>query len=248
MRASHLIVSNRLRGIAAAFAASILIATAAHAAAQPSKGNTSGAPAQGGAMQNNALQGFSQNKNQPVQIEAASLEVRDKEKKATFSGNVKVVQGDTTMRCKSLVVFYDSQDQKDQKGQQPAAQTMKAAAPGPGGSSSISRLEATGGVTVTQKDQVATGERADFDMKTNTVILQGKVVVSQGRNLMRGDKLIVNLTTGVSRVEGSGPVSVLIDQNGSGGDNKDGKDGKDSKGGLGAFGGMGPKFGPQRQN
>ena len=55
----------------------------------------------------NALQGFQQNRDQPVQIEAASLEVRDKDKMATFTGNVKVVQGDTTMRCKSLVVFYE---------------------------------------------------------------------------------------------------------------------------------------------
>ena len=36
----------------------------------------------------NALQGFSQNKDKPVQIEAASLEVRDKDKVATFSGAV----------------------------------------------------------------------------------------------------------------------------------------------------------------
>ena len=48
-----------------------------------------------------------QNRGQPVQIEALALEVRDKDKMATFSGNVKVVQGDTTMRCKSLVVFYE---------------------------------------------------------------------------------------------------------------------------------------------
>ena len=45
----------------------------------------------------NAMQGFSQNRDQPIQIEAASLEVRDKAKEATFAGNVKVVQGDTTM-------------------------------------------------------------------------------------------------------------------------------------------------------
>src|SRR3954452_16456540 len=56
----------------------------------------------------NAMQGFSQNRDQPIQIEAASLEMRDKKKEATFSGNVKVVQGDTTMTSKSLVVFYDS--------------------------------------------------------------------------------------------------------------------------------------------
>ena len=50
------------------------------------------------------MQGQSQ--DQPVQIEAATLEVRDKNKTATFSGNVQVVQGDTTMKCQSLVVFY----------------------------------------------------------------------------------------------------------------------------------------------
>ncbi len=55
----------------------------------------------------NAMQGFSQNRDQPIQIEAASLEMRDKKKEATFAGNVKVVQGDTTMTSKTLVVFYD---------------------------------------------------------------------------------------------------------------------------------------------
>ena len=53
------------------------------------------------------MQGFSQNRDQPIQIEAASLEMRDKKKEATFSGNVKVVQGDTTMTSKTLVVFYE---------------------------------------------------------------------------------------------------------------------------------------------
>ena len=59
----------------------------------------------------NAMQGFSQNRDQPIQIEAASLEMRDKKKEATFSGNVKVVQGDTTMTSKTLVVFYESRAQ-----------------------------------------------------------------------------------------------------------------------------------------
>jgi len=54
------------------------------------------------------MQGFSQNRDQPIQIEAAELEMRDKKNEATFSGNVKVVQGDTTMTSKTLVVFYDS--------------------------------------------------------------------------------------------------------------------------------------------
>jgi lipopolysaccharide export system protein LptA len=154
----------------------------------------------------NALQGFSQNRDQPVQIEAASLEVRDKDKVATFSGNVKVVQGDTTMRCKSLVVYYDGQA---------GSATMKAATPGPGGKQQISRLEARGGVSVTQKEHTATGDIGLFDMRANTVTLQGNVVVSQGPNVMRGDRLVVDLTTGVSRVDAGkshGPVRMLIQQ------------------------------------
>src|ERR1700690_960098 len=61
-------------------------------------------PAAGPPVQS-LLQG-GQDKDQPVQIEAASLEVRDKNKTATFAGDVQVVQGDTTMKCQKLVVFY----------------------------------------------------------------------------------------------------------------------------------------------
>jgi lipopolysaccharide export system protein LptA len=74
--------------------AAALVLSGTIAQAQPSKGPP------------NALQGFSQNRDQPVHIESATLEVRDKEKIATFSVNVKVTQGDTGMRSKSLVVFY----------------------------------------------------------------------------------------------------------------------------------------------
>src|SRR5262245_4909973 len=87
----------------------------------------------------NAMQGFTQNRDQPIQIEAASLEMRDKKKEATFSGNVKVVQGDTTMTSKTLVVFYDSNQTPasppaNAKGTKGAP--MQASTPGPAGSPS----------------------------------------------------------------------------------------------------------------
>jgi lipopolysaccharide export system protein LptA len=157
----------------------------------------------------NALQGFSQNRDQPVHIEAATLEVRDKDKMATFSGDVRVQQGDTGMRCKTLAVFYE-QDGADDKGGKP----MAAATPGPGGSQKIKRLEARGGVVVTQKAQTARGDIGIFDMKANTVTLTGNVVMAHGKNILRGDRLVVDLTTGVSRVEsrknGTGRVEGLF--------------------------------------
>jgi lipopolysaccharide export system protein LptA len=150
------------------------------AAAQPAQGPP------------NALQGFSQNRDQPVHIESATLEVRDKQKIATFSGNVHLIQGDTDMRCKTLMVFYE--DDSAQPG-------VKAAQPGPGGQQQIKRLEAKGGVVVTQKDQTATGQNGIFDMKANTVTLLGNVVMSQGQNVLMGERLVVNLATGVSVVD-----------------------------------------------
>ena len=136
----------------------------------------------------NALQGFSQNRDQPIKIDAASLEVRDKEKVATFSGNVQLVQGDTVLKCKSMVVFYNSDAKtaasKDGAGQQ-----------------NIRRIEVHGDVVVTQKDQKATADKGFFDMKANVITLVGNVVISQGQNVVKGDRLSVDLTTSVSRVE-----------------------------------------------
>jgi lipopolysaccharide export system protein LptA len=171
----------------------------------------------------NAMQGFSQNRDQPIQIEAASLEMRDKKKEATFAGNVKVIQGDTTMTSKTLVVFYDS---SSSPGAAPPPANSKAAksapiqsaTPGPGGSSSIRRLEARGSVVVTQKDQVVTGETAVFDTKANMITMLGGIVLTQGKNVLRGDRLMVDMTTGVSRVESdSGRVQGLFISSGGGG-------------------------------
>jgi lipopolysaccharide export system protein LptA len=171
----------------------------------------------------NAMQGFSQNRDQPIQIEAASLVMKDKIKEATFTGDVKVVQGDTTMKSKVLVVFYDNAAAAQPPGSAPPGPAAKSApipttTPGPGGSSSIRRLEAKGNVIVTQKDQVVTGETAVFDTKTNLITMLGGVILTQGKNVLRGDRLVVDMTTGVSRVESdSGRVQGLFQSAGQGG-------------------------------
>jgi len=177
-----------------------------------------------GAMQGvpNAMQGFTQNRDQPIQIEAARLEMRDKQKEATFSGNVKVVQGDTTMKSKTLVVFYESAGSSAAPAQpapaKAAKSSMQSATPGPGGASSIKRLEARGNVVVTQKDQVVTGESAVFDTKSNLITMAGGaggVVLTQCKNVLKGDRLFVDMTTGVSRVESdTGRVVALLPQGG----------------------------------
>ena len=55
---------------------------------------------------------------------------------ATFTSDVYVLQGDTEMRCKVLVVSYE---------QETDTRTVKTADPGPGGDRQIRLIEAKGG-------------------------------------------------------------------------------------------------------
>jgi lipopolysaccharide export system protein LptA len=178
----------------AGFSLAASLAVAAQPAPQP-------APQTSGAMQ-----GFQINRDQPVKIESTTLEVRDKQHQATFAGSVKLTQGETTIQCKSLVVFYEDSaaaPAPSAKGAPAAAAPApKAATPGfGGGNQQIKRVEARGDVLVTQKDQTAKGENGVFDIKTNAITLTGNVVVTQGTNVLTGERMVVNLTTGVTTVE-----------------------------------------------
>ncbi|MFY9693589.1 MAG: LptA/OstA family protein [Xanthobacteraceae bacterium] len=169
--------------------AALAIATSAAAQAQGPSAAPGGFP---GLAQDH-------NKDQPVQIEAATLEVRDKAKTATFSGNVQVVQGDTTMKCQNLVVFYG---QEIGIGNNGTPVTTTKSTPGmPQGAQNIRRIEARGGVTVITKDQNASGDLGVYDLKSKTITLSGNVVVSQGQNVIHGEKVVVDMVTGNARVE-----------------------------------------------
>jgi lipopolysaccharide export system protein LptA len=189
--------ARHLRRLVAATAIAVASAAGgADAIAQQKKPDAAAQQKNQGQGPQNALQGFSQNRDQPVKIQAASLEVREKDKQATFSGDVHVINGDTELRCRSLVVFYD-----DDSGSSSSGKNMKAADPGPSGEKSIKRIEAKGGVTVVQKDQNAAGDAAIFNMRENIVTLTGNVVVTRGQDVLRGQRLVVDLTSGVSRMD-----------------------------------------------
>ena len=182
----------------------LLMGTAATVAGQPVRQGASlpgqsppvaaapGAPGAAGGVPN-ALQGFSQNRDEPVHITSRRLEVRDKDKIATFLGDVHVTQGDTNMTCQTLVVYYE---QSAATGTAPTTLSTQA-----GGQQQVRRLLAQGGVVVNRKDQTATGHEGVFDMKSNTVTLEGDVVVTQCQNVVHGDRLTVDLTSGVSHME-----------------------------------------------
>lgn len=139
----------------------------------------------------NTLSGFSVNSDKPISINAEVVELRDKDKVAICSGNVKVTQGDVTLKTARLKINYEEGS-------------------GEGGQQRITRLEAQDKVLVTLKDQTLSGDHAVFEMKKQLVTVTGNVVLSQGANVLRGSRLTVNLETGQSRLEagpGKGRVS-----------------------------------------
>ncbi|MEJ8476522.1 lipopolysaccharide transport periplasmic protein LptA [Roseibium algae] len=144
-----------------------------------------------------AFAGFGSNDKAPIEIEAGELQVEDKTNSATFMGDVVVTQGETKLKTDKLRVFYD--------GSASGSTQQK-----------ISKLEATGQVYISSKDQTATGDAASFDMKQEVMVMTGKkVVLSQGPNVVVGNRLTVNLKTGKADLQApkSGRVKVLIQPN-----------------------------------
>ncbi len=131
---------------------------------------------------------------EPISIDADKLVYYDKERKAVYSGNVVVIQGDTKMTCSTMTVYLD---------RSPAQGTVQAKADqgGPSANSGIKRLEAAGPVTVVSKTQVATGDSAVYDKAANRVMLIGHVTLSDGQNVTKGDRLIYNLKTSEATID-----------------------------------------------
>lgn len=155
-----------------------------------------------------AFSGFSAKSDEPVNVEADNLEVRDQDQSAIFSGNVVLTQGGSTVKARKLTIHYFSKGEgpkapKPEGGARPTqGETGGSAGAKPEAGRDIRKMEAEGDVVVLQRNQRATGARGTFDVEANKVELSGGVVVSQDDNVIRGERLRVDLTTQTSRVEG----------------------------------------------
>jgi lipopolysaccharide export system protein LptA len=139
------------------------------------------------------------NNNKPFNIEADKLEVFQKEGRAVYSGKVVAVQGETTMKCSQLVVFFD----QSKAGQPGAAAPAASAAPGQSGATdALKKLECKGPVSVVAKQdgktQVATGNNAIYDRAAGFVTLSGNVNMSQEGNVSTCETFTYNTNSGVA--------------------------------------------------
>jgi lipopolysaccharide export system protein LptA len=213
-------------------------AAAPAATAAPAAAQAASAASQAGI---GSFGAFSKNSGKPIDIESDVLVVHDQQKYATFKGNVKAVQGTTTLRSNELDVHYSGSGGDSLTGAAPkdaapagvpaadgmatgasnaatpaanAVASDKAASADPkpaggmalgGGGNQITKIEARGNVIITsEQDQTTTGDWTLYDVPAQLMTVGGNVVLTQGKNVLKGDRLVIDLKTGESRFENTG--------------------------------------------
>lgn len=125
-----------------------------------------------------AFGGLKQDTTLPVEVSSDQLAVNQADGTATFSGNVLVGQGAMRLSAGQVLVVYT--------------------ADGTG----ISRLNATGGVTLINATDAAESREAVYTIDSGLVVMTGDVMLTQGGNALSGQKLVIDLKAGTGVMEG----------------------------------------------
>ncbi len=124
----------------------------------------------------------------PLNIDAGKLDYFDKEQKLVYSGSVIVTNGPSTLKASRITIFLDGKGGGD--------------ASGATSNDRVKHIDAEGPVTMVSKDQIGTGDRGSYDKAENKVYLTGNVTLTQGENVVKGDRLVYDVTTGMATVQG----------------------------------------------
>jgi len=141
------------------------------------------------AQTNVNLGGITADPTAPVEVAADNLTVDQDTGTATFTGNVKIGQGDLRLSAGAVEVVYGAD------------------------TGEIARLKATGGVTFATATEAAEAQNADYDIAGGSLVLSGNVLLTQGASAISAERMSVNLTTG--NAELSGRVRTIFQQGGN---------------------------------
>ena len=117
--------------------------------------------------------------NAPVNYAANRIELQDKAKRVILSGNVQITQGDLHVNSARSTLSYT--DQPDLK---------------------LHRLDAVGGVDVLRGTERARGDVAVYDFDRRLITMLGHVALRRGTDTLNGGRLVIDLNTGLSSVDG----------------------------------------------
>ena len=120
-----------------------------------------------------------------VDIEANEMEILETDKRAIFRGDVIAKRPSDTIRCAEMVVSYVDAKKAD----------------GTSGTD-VDQLDCKGATTITTATQTITGDLAIFYVRRDELVVTGNVKVVQGKTVIRGPKLLVDLKTKVTRMTG----------------------------------------------
>ncbi len=135
----------------------------------------------------------------PVDIESDQLQVVDAERKAVFSGNVDAQQGDSRLKSRILTVYF---------GAKPATAVGASTGEALGSSfGEIERLVAEGDVLYLTPTERARGDVGVYEMKTDQITLTGGVVVTRGDNIIKGDRMVIEVATGKTTISSNAVTS-----------------------------------------
>ncbi|HZD26907.1 MAG TPA: LptA/OstA family protein [Alphaproteobacteria bacterium] len=137
--------------------------------------------------------------DKPIQIDADQLEVRQDQNLAIFSGNVQAAQGRIRLRADQVKVRYQARKKgKDQDGGKDG-NGGNGGAPAAG---TITRIDALGHVFVSSPEETAQGDAGVYEVPAKRITLTGNVVLTRGQNVIRGNRLVLDMASGRSHVEG----------------------------------------------
>ncbi len=125
----------------------------------------------------------SHDSNAPVDFAADRIEVQDRADRVVISGNVRVTQAGLTITAARMTVAYTQ-----------------------AGGVEVNRIDASGGVIVTKGQERASGNVAIYDLNRRLITLVGNVQLNQGPNRLNGGRLVIDLASGRSVVDGAGAV------------------------------------------
>jgi len=158
---------------------------------------TQGAAAQAPAAAPAPTSPMGGNSKSPIDITTDNLEVIQPQHVYIYTGNVEAIQDDSRLRTPKLFVYTK---EKQTNGAPKAASS--AAGPDMG---SVDHMDAEGPVYYVTPTQNARGDHGHWDADTDTITLDGNVVLAQGKSVGKGDKLIIDRKTGVSHLIASNP-------------------------------------------
>jgi lipopolysaccharide export system protein LptA len=123
------------------------------------------------------------NSSAPIDFNAGTIELQDRANRAILSGGVNVRQAEMSLVAARMTVNYTGKVTD--------------------GSPQVSRLDASGGVTVTRPDQRAKSQYAVYDLNRRVITMLGGVSLFQGGNTVNGGRLTINLDTGRATIDGA---------------------------------------------